>query len=43
MELFPATMTARGTVAGTITDPAAGLAPVFARDGCQYSVSGVKF
>ena len=42
MELFPGTMTSSGTVAGTITDPAAGLSPVFASDGCQYSVSGVK-
>jgi len=42
MELFPGTMTSSGTVAGTLTDPAAGLSPVFASDGCQYSVSGVK-
>lgn len=42
LELFPGTMTSSGTVAGTITDPAAGLAPVFASDGCQYSASGVK-
>jgi hypothetical protein len=42
MEFFPGTMTSNGTIAGTITDPAAGLAPVFASDGCQYSVSGVK-
>ena len=42
MELSPGTMTSSGTVAGTVTDPAAGLSPVFASDGCQYSVSGVK-
>jgi hypothetical protein len=42
MELFPGTMTSSGTVAGTLTDPFPGLSPVFARDGCQYSVSGVK-
>ena len=42
MELVPATMTSSGTVTGTLTDPAAGLSPVFASDGCQYSVSGVK-
>ena len=42
MELFPGTMTSSGTVAGTITDPGAGLSPVFASDGCQYSVSGVR-
>ena len=42
MELVPGTMTSSGTVTGTLTDPAAGLSPVFASDGCQYSVSGVK-
>lgn len=42
MELVPGTMTSSGTVGGTLTDPAAGLSPVFASDGCQYSVSGVK-
>jgi hypothetical protein len=42
MELVPGTMTSSGTVTGTLTDPAAGLSPVFAGDGCQYSVSGVK-
>jgi hypothetical protein len=42
MELFPATMTSSGTVSGTLTDPAAGLTPAFASDGCQYTASGVK-
>ena len=42
MELVPGTMKSSGTVTGTLTDPAPGLSPVFASDGCQYSVSGVK-
>ena len=42
MELVPGTITSSGTVTGTLTDPGAGLAPVFASDGCQYSVSGIK-
>ena len=42
MELVPGTITSSGTITGTLTDPGAGLSPVFASDGCQYSVSGVK-
>jgi hypothetical protein len=39
---FVSTMTSSGSATGTLTDPAAGLSPVFASDGCEYTVRGVK-
>jgi hypothetical protein len=36
------TMTATGTFAGTLTDPAAGFSQVFGSGGCEYSASGIK-
>jgi hypothetical protein len=36
------TMTASGTISGTLTDPEPGSTQVFGTGGCEYSVSGVK-
>jgi hypothetical protein len=36
------TMTAAGTFAGTLTDPAAGFSQVFGSGGCEYTASGIK-
>jgi hypothetical protein len=36
------TMTAAGTFAGTLTDPAAGFSQVFGTGGCEYTASGIK-
>jgi hypothetical protein len=36
------TMTATGTFAGTLTDPAAGFSQVFGSGGCEYTASGIK-
>jgi hypothetical protein len=36
------TMTATGSLTGTLTDPAPGFTQVFGTDGCQYSVTGNK-
>lgn len=39
---FRGTMTANGSLTGTLTDPAPGFSQVFGTDGCQYTVTGSK-
>jgi len=41
MELL-ATMTASGTISGTLRDPEPGFTQVFGTGGCEYTVTGVK-
>lgn len=36
------TITPTGTFTGTLTDPGAGLTPMFSAGGCEYSTSGTK-
>ena len=36
------TITSTGTLTGTLTDPGAGLSPMFSAGGCEYSTSGTK-
>jgi hypothetical protein len=36
------TITPTGTFTGTLTDPGAGLTPMFSAGGCEYSTSGSK-
>jgi hypothetical protein len=36
------TITPTGTFTGTLSDPAAGLTPMFSAGGCEYSTSGTK-
>jgi len=36
------TLTAAGAFSGRVTDPAAGLTPVFSGNGCEYTATGVK-
>ena len=36
------TLTVTGTFTGTLTDPGAGLSPMFSAGGCEYSTSGTK-
>ena len=36
------TIGATGTFTGTLTDPGAGLSPMFSAGGCEYSTSGTK-
>lgn len=36
------TITPTGTFTGTLTDPAAGLSPMFSAAGCEYTTSGTK-
>jgi hypothetical protein len=41
MELL-GTMTASGTLTGTLRDPEAGFTQVFGTGGCEYTASGIK-